>query len=207
MLWNSTYTWNYFAEKSPKYSKAYKKGSFWPSGKALGGSSAINSLLYVRGNRQDYDTWESDGNPGWGFDAALKYFKKSEGNQVDWIMEMTEGKYHRPGGLLKVDTFNSIENLKVVIYEAAFELGYIEVVDINTDGNHIGFTTAQGTVYKGERYSTAKAFLVPIKDRKNLHIIKHALVTELVMDKETVTGIKFEVGGKKLEAKANAKQR
>lgn len=159
-------------------------------------------MLYVRGNRKDFDTWEKDGNPGWGFDDTLKYFKKSEGNQVDWIMEHTQGKYHRHAGPLKIDSFNSIENLKTVIYEAAFELGYIEQVDINTDGNHIGFATAQGTLYKGERHSTAKAFLVPIKDRKNLHIIKHAFVTELIMNKETVEGIKFEINGKKLEAKA-----
>jgi choline dehydrogenase-like flavoprotein len=159
-------------------------------------------MLYVRGNRRDYDTWEKDGNPGWGFDQSLKYFKKSEGNQVDWIMEQTQGKYHRPGGLLKVDSFNSIENLKTVIYEAAFELGYVEQTDINTDGNHIGFATAQGTLYKGERHSAAKAFLVPIKGRKNLHIIKHAFVTELMINKETVEGIKFEVNDKEFVVKA-----
>lgn len=200
--WNTTHTWNNFAEKSTKASKSFKKGSYWPSGKTLGGSSAVNAMLYVRGNRRDYDTWEKDGNPGWGFDETLKYFKKSEGNQVDWIMEHTQGKFHRHGGLLKVDSFNSIENLKTVIYEAAFELGYIEQVDINTDGNHIGFATAQGTLYKGERHSTAKAFLLPIKDRKNLHIIKHAFVTELIVNKDSVEGIKFEIGGKKLEARA-----
>jgi choline dehydrogenase-like flavoprotein len=199
---NTTHTWNYFAEKSTKASKAYKKGSFWPSGKTLGGSSSVNAMLYVRGNRRDYDTWEKDGNPGWGYDNALKYFKKSEGNQVDWIMEHTQGKYHRHGGLLKIDSFNSIETLKTVIYEAAFELDYIEQIDINTDGNHIGFATAQGTLYKGERHSTAKAFLNPIKDRKNLHIIKHALVTELIVNNGAVEGIRFEVSGEKLEAKA-----
>lgn len=158
-------------------------------------------MIYVRGNRQDYETWEKMGNPGWGYDEALKYFKKSEGNQVDWIMEHTQGKYHRPYGLLKIDSFNSIETLKTVIYEAAFELDYIEQIDINHDGNHIGFATCQGTLYKGERHSAAKAFLAPIKDRENLHIIKNALVTELIVNKNKVEGIKFEINGKKLEAR------
>lgn len=168
----------------------------------MGGSSAVNAMVYVRGNRRDYDNWEQQGNPGWGYDQSLKYFKKSEGNQVDWIMEHTQGKYHRPGGLLKVDQFNSIETLKTVIYEAAFELEYIEQIDINMDGNHIGFATAQGTLYKGERHSAAKAFLVPIKDRKNLHVVKNALVSDLIVEKGAVEGIRFTVKGKKLEAKA-----
>lgn len=199
---NTTHTWNNFAEKSAKSSKAFKKGTYLPTGKMLGGTSAVNAMLYVRGNRKDFDTWEELGNPGWGYDQALKYFKKSEGNQVDWIMEHTQGKYHRPGGLLKVDSFNSIETLKTVIYEAAFELDYVEQIDINSDGNHIGFATAQGTLFKGERHSAAKAFLAPIKDRKNLHIIKSALVTELILKGDTIEGIKFEIKGKKLLARA-----
>lgn len=159
-------------------------------------------MLYVRGNRRDYDHWEELGNSGWGYDQALKYFKRSEGNQVDWIMEMTQGKYHRHGGPLKIDLFNSIENTKTVIYEAAFELDYVEQMDINTDGNHIGFATAQGTLFQGERHSAAKAFLAPIKGRKNLHVIKHALVTELIIEKDIVKGVKFEVNGKTVEALA-----
>lgn len=159
-------------------------------------------MLYVRGNRRDYDTWVKDGNPGWGYDDALKYFKRSEGNQVDWIMEMTQGKYHRHGGPMKIDMFNSIESLKIVVYEAAFELDYIEEMDINVDGKHMGFATAQGTLFNGERHSTAKAFLVPIKGRQNLHIIKNAIVSDLIINKDNVEGIRFEINGKKMEAKA-----
>lgn len=161
-------------------------------------------MVYVRGNKRDYDTWEELGNPGWGYAQALKYFKKSEGNQAEWIMEMNQGKYHRPGGPLKVDSFNSIENLKTVIFESAFELGYVEQVDINKDEDYIGFATVQGTVYKGERHSTAKAFLNPdqIWSRDNLRIIKNAFVTELIINDGKVEGIRFELDGKKMEAKA-----
>lgn len=160
-------------------------------------------MLYIRGNRKDYDTWEQDGNPGWGFDEALKYFKRSEGNQVDWIMEMTQGKYHRHGGPLKIDSFNSIETLKTVIFEAAFELGYVEQPDVNLDGKHIGFATAQGTLFQGERHSTAKAFLTPIKDRKNLKVIKNALVTKLIIEGDTVIGVRFKIKNKVWEVKVN----
>lgn len=168
----------------------------------MGGSSAVNAMLYVRGNRKDYDTWKRNGNTGWGYDDLLKYFKKSEGMQLDWLIEANQGKYHRHSGELKIDSFNSIENLKTVIYEAAFELGYIEETDYNRDGFHLGFATAQGTVYRGERHSAAKAFLAPIKARKNLHIIKNAIVSELITTKASVQGIKIEVGGKTLIAKA-----
>lgn len=159
-------------------------------------------MIYVRGNRKDYDTWEKNGNTGWGYDDVLKYFKKSEGMQMDWLIEMTQGKYHRHVGEMKIDSFNSIETIKTVIYEAAFELGYIEEVDYHRDGFHIGFANAQGFLYRGERHSAAKAFLAPIKARKNLHIIKNAIVSELIMSEATVQGIKIEVGGKTLIAKA-----
>lgn len=202
-MFNTTHTWNHFAEKSDKASKAFRKGSYWPSGKTLGGSSAINAMLYVRGNRKDYDSWEAQGNPGWNYDKALKYFMKSEGNQVDWIMETSQGKYHRHAGPLKIDMFNSIETLKTVIYEAAFELDYVEQVDINIDGKHIGFATAQGILFQGERHSAAKAFLAPIKERKNLHVVKHATVSKLLMNDNDVFGVRFKIRGRMIEVKAN----
>ena len=168
----------------------------------MGGSSSINAMHYVRGNRKDYDNWEKQGNPGWGYDEVLKYFKKSEGNQVDWIIEKTQGKYHKHDGPLKVDNFQSNEPLKNVILDAALELGFTEQVDINTDGNHIGFVALQGTLFNGERHSAAKAFLTLIKERKNLNVIKKALATELIFEKDSVVGVRFKVDGKILEAKA-----
>lgn len=160
----------------------------------MGGSSAINAMLYVRGNRRDYDTWEKCGNSGWGYDEVLKYFEKSEENQI------TSEEEH--DSRLKTGRYNSIESLKTILLDAAFELGYNEEIDINVDGKHIGFTNAQGTVFKGERQSTARAFLAPIKDRKNLHIIKHAPVSELIINENKVEGIRYEMNGKMMEAKS-----
>lgn len=157
-------------------------------------------MLYVRGNRRDYDEWEKMGNTGWNFDKVLRYFKKSENNNVDWIIEHTQGIYHKQNGPQHIDGYNSIESLKTVVYEAAFELGYVEKIDINAD-EHIGFATAQGTLFNGERQSAARAFLVPIKNRENLHIIKNALVTDLIITEDnTVSGINFEYNGKMLRA-------
>ncbi|CAO1442393.1 unnamed protein product [Diamesa serratosioi] len=199
---NSTSTWNYFAEKSDKASKAFPKGSYWPLGKLIGGSSAVNAMLYVRGNRRDYDRWAKLGNTGWSAAELLPYFIKSEGNQQDHIIELSKGVFHKRNGPLTVDTYSSIETLKTVVYESAFELGYIEIQDINAD-EHIGFTTAQGTIRNGERCSTAKAFLKPASKRSNLHIIKNAHVEKLVIDeKNRVTGINFLLNGKSVKAVA-----
>ena len=71
----------------------------WPRGKVMGGSSVLNYMLYVRGNRKDYDLWEQDGTPGWGYKEALYYFKKSEDNRNPYL---TNTPYHNSGGFLTV---------------------------------------------------------------------------------------------------------
>ena len=165
----------------------------------LGGSGGINAMLYVRGNSRDYDQWATLGNPTWGFEDVLPYFKKSENNKLDHIVSMHKRKFHGTTGPLSVDSYNSIETLKSVVYEAAFELGYIEIMDINAD-EHIGFNTAQGTLENGRRCSPAKAFLNSAKDRPNLKIIKNAHVTEVIIDGNQAKGVRFQIGDKKLEA-------
>lgn len=197
---NKTHTWKYFAEQTENASQGLKKErSFWPRGKMLGGSGGINAMLYVRGNRRDYDQWNDLGNPSWGFDDVLPYFKKSEGNRMEHIVSMHKGKYHGTKGPLTVDNYRSIETLKSIVYEAAFELGYIEILDINAD-EHIGFSTAQGTIENGRRCSPAKAFLNSAKDRPNLKIIKHAHVTEIIIENNQAKGVRFQIGDKKLKA-------
>lgn len=149
-------------------------------------------MLYVRGNRRDYDHWEKLGNPTWGWDSVLEYFKKSEDNRVPHVAADT--KNHGTGGPLKLDTFNSVLMIKMILAEAAFELGYKEIYDCNGD-EHLGFVTLQGTIDKGTRNSAAKAFLIPAKDRQNLHIIKHAHVTQLTYKRDgSVSGVEFKIG-------------
>ena len=165
----------------------------WPRGKVLGGSSTLNYMLYVRGNRRDYDIWEEEGNPGWGYDDVLHYFKKSEDNRNPYLAAT---KYHGVGGYLTVQEPPWRTPLATAFIEAGVEMGFE-----NRDGNgeyQTGFMLPQGTIRRGSRCSTSKAFLRPIRHRKNLHIAMHAHVTRLMINHKTkaVYGVKFQRSGK-----------
>lgn len=99
----------------------------WPRGKVLGGSSVLNYMLYLRGNRKDYDLWETQGNPGWGAKDALYYFKKSEDNQNPYLAKTI---YHSTGGYLTVQEAPWRTPLATAFVEAGQEMGY-EIRDIN----------------------------------------------------------------------------
>lgn len=166
-------------------------GCFWPRGKLLGGSGAINVMVYIRGNRRDYDQWEQMGNVGWGWNNVLEYFKKSEDNVSPLIADSNGGRFHGKGGHLTVESFNTDNPLVDQMIKGANEIGYPEVVDMNAE-THIGFNRLQGTIVNGTRCSPAKAFLLPAKDRPNLQIIKHAHVTQVLFNPDkSVSGVKF----------------
>lgn len=181
--------WAYYAEPSSTGSLSMKTGVFWPRGKMLGGTSGLNGMLYVRGNRRDYDFWKELGNPTWDWDSVLKYFKKSEDNRMENIAADT--KHHGVGGYLKVDSFKSEEPMTNVMFNMLKELGFKHITDCNGEEN-IGYLALQGTLDHGTRCSSAKAFLIPAKNRKNLHVIKNAQVTKLNIDDEgSVIGATF----------------
>ncbi|XP_058062966.1 glucose dehydrogenase [FAD, quinone]-like isoform X1 [Anopheles bellator] len=166
--------WENYAEVTPHASKGSKDGSFWPRGRMLGGCGAINAMLYVRGNARDYDRWEALGNPGWAWADVLPYFRKSEDNQDPELMGRDGGALHGTGGFMKVNTFPVHHPLGHILLEAFDEAGFEKNSDIN-GARQVGFGRAQGTIVNGTRCSPAKAFLVPAKDRPNLHVIKHAV--------------------------------
>ncbi|GAB0093753.1 hypothetical protein DMENIID0001_089280 [Sergentomyia squamirostris] len=197
------YDWNYFTEKSIKASISLTKGSSWPRGKMLGGCSSHNGFIYMRGNRQDYDEWEALGNTGWGWKDVLQYFKKSEGNKNDEIADQYGGKFHNKDGLLTVELFPPNNPWKFMFIESAQELGYKHLIDFNAK-DHIGFGIGQGTICNNRRMSAAKAFLVPAKNRPNLHVLKNAHVLNLEFSGgKQVTGVKVNIANKKtLIAKA-----
>lgn len=194
--------WGYYTEPSENYCLGFKNGRcYWPRGKTLGGSSAINGMVYLRGNRKDYDSWAAAGNEGWSFEDVLPFFKYSEDMRAPQVLEQdNDGYYHSTGGKLKIDNyFDSNSDLKKALIQAAGELGLNYIVDPNSD-TKIGITSLQGTLDHGTRCSSAKAFLT--HKQNNLHVIKHALVTKIIINKQSnwAIGVQFTRKNKKYTA-------
>nr|CAD7438271.1 unnamed protein product [Timema bartmani] len=186
--------WKYKTEPQGTACLGMKHGRCnWPRGKVIGGSSVLNYMLYVRGNKKDYDIWESLGNPGWGYEDALYYFKKSEDNRNPYIART---QYHSTGGYLTVQEAPWHTPLAAAFVQAGEEMGY-ENRDINGEF-HTGFMIAQGTIRRGSRCSTGKAFLRPARLRKNLHVAMDAHVTRVLIDPTTkrTYGVEFFRNGK-----------
>lgn len=137
----------------------------------------LNYMLYLRGNKKDYDQWEALGNPGWGYKDALYYFKKSEDNTNPYL---TNTPYHSTGGYLTVGEAPYRTPLAAAFVEAGVEMGY-DNRDINGE-KQTGFMIAQGTTRRGSRCSTGKAFLRPARLRPNLHVAMYSHVTRVMID-------------------------
>lgn len=175
--------WEYSTQPNPGACRGYtNKGCAWPRGKVLGGSSSINAMFYVRGNKLDFDEWAALGNEHWGYDDVLPYFKKSENFVSNITSENT--KYHGYNGYLGVDPSFDIHNLEKILLAANGELGMKILQDINGD-EQMGVTVSQTTIKDGVRQSTARAFLSPIKNRPNLHVLKNALVKKIEFEKNS----------------------
>lgn len=165
-------------------------------------------MIYTRGTPQDFNAWADDGNPTWDWDNVLKYFKKSEDNRSPIIAADT--KHHSIGGPLKIETTSSKVLATNILVNGLTEMGYENLTDINGD-KHLGVIFPyQSYTYQGKRLSTAKAFLVPAKDRSNLHIIKHAHVTTFDFtddyDEKSVSRVNFVIGNDKIAMSAKARK-
>lgn len=190
-LQHSTLDWEFTTVPSDKYCLAMDGVCDWPRGKVLGGSSVLNAMMYVRGNRHDYDRWASLGNPGWDYNTMLYYFKKSEDMRDP---ELSKSPYHGTNGYLTVEPFHTISALADIAIAAGQELGMLnEDNDVNGK-TQTGFTQTQGTIRNGLRCSTNKAFLRPVHRRPNLHILLNAYVQKLLIDPNTraAYGVQFQ---------------
>ena len=153
-------------------------------GKTLGGSSSINGMVFIRGNSLDYEGWRQMGCEGWGYADVLPYFKKMEsysGGGDDFRGE---------SGPLKVHRSIPKDPLSLAFIKAGKEAGYRETDDISGYCQE-GFGIFDRTVFKGERWSTTRAYLDPVRRRKNLTIITKALVCKLILENNTATGVCF----------------
>ena len=162
----------------------YSHQCAWPRGKVLGGPSGINAMVYTRGNKVDYDHWEKVyGAEGWGWDDVFPYFIKSE----DFRATGGDKGYHGANGPLTVSKPSYISGGSKAFLEAAKELGFKEL-DYN-GREQLGFSQAQQTVKNGVRWSTAQAFLHPVRHRKNLFVWTGKSVRGLKVEGNKVLGV------------------
>ena len=171
-LWNSAEDWAYSTEPQEH---SLKTPLFWPRGKVLGGSSALNGMIYIRGAKSDFDAWAYNGAPGWSYADVLPYFKKSE----DY--EDGPGEYHGAGGPLPVTHIKEPNPATVAMIEAAAEVGVPRNDDPNA-GDILGVGLTHMTVRDGRRMSTWTAFIEPIVDCPLLTVITSAQVKGLAFD-------------------------
>jgi choline dehydrogenase len=162
---------------------------FLPQGKLLGGSTAVNAMLYVRGNRGDYDTWRDLGNKGWGYDDVLPYFKVQEHN------ERLGDAYHGVSGELNVADQVQHNPMSNAFVRAAQEVGVPFTADPN-GARQDGVFYHQVTQRKARRESAATAFLNPVKKRGNLTIRTDADVTKVNVENGRATGVIYTRKGK-----------
>ncbi len=161
----------------------------WPRGRVLGGSSSINGLLYVRGQGQDYDDWAAAGNEGWSWDDVMPLFKRSE----TW--NGAANPLRGTNGGLQVEESQLSREIVDRWIDAGVTAGYPRNPDYNADDQE-GVAPFQMTMHKGLRCSSAKAFLKPIRARKNLHIITHAVTRRLHWKDGAVVGVEASIRGK-----------
>ena len=191
---NPSFDWCYLTDPDPGIADRRLQ---WPRGKVLGGSSALNGLLYVRGQPEDYDRWAELGNPGWSFAEVLPYFKKSEDNSRG------ADDFHGVGGPQKVSDLRLRRPIAERFIQAANECG----VPLNDDYNGAsqeGVGYFQQTAYRGFRWSTARSFLRPARKRDNLEVMTHAQVVRLTLAGKRVSGVVFNQHGEQKSVAANA---
>ncbi len=168
---------------------------FLPRGKMLGGCSSSNAMIYIRGNKQDYDEWSALGNKGWSYKEVLPYFKKAE-NQ-----EIIKDEFHGIGGPLNVTNRTYTNHLSNLFVKAGQELGYSKNDDFN-GAKQEGFGYYQVTHKNGERCSAARGYLHPIAKRTNLTIEINAKVERILIENGVATGVVYHQNGKSHEVKA-----
>ena len=192
LMHSGIYNWKYHTEPEPNLAG---RAVYWPRGKVLGGSSTINGMIYVRGNRADYDGWEALGLPGWSYKDVLPYFKRSEGH-VD-----RDDAYHAGQGELTVQRSRAQNPMYDAFIEAGQQAGYAFTDDFNGAGQE-GFGRYDFTIRNGKRCSAATAFLAPARARKNLAVVTNALAHRIIFSGMRATGVVYRAGGKLVEVRA-----
>ena len=193
-MWSDTYNWRFQTDPDPNMNG---RRIYWPRGKTLGGCSSINGLIYIRGQREDYDHWAALGNAGWGYDDVLPYFIKSEGNQRGAI------PFHGGSGPLKVSDIGAKHELIEAFIAGAQQTGVPRTDDFN-GATQEGAGYFQLNTHKGWRVSTAKAYLDPARRRPNLRIETDAFAAGVIMEGTRAVGVRYRQGGEMKRARCTA---
>ncbi|MBT4882726.1 MAG: choline dehydrogenase [Glaciecola sp.] len=180
------YNWSFNATTKPDIRKG--KPMFVPRGRGLGGSSATNAMLYIRGQAQDYDDWAHLGNQGWAFSDMLPYFKKSEHN------ENLSDELHGKGGPLNVSTRPINYEISKRFIEASKQVGFKYTDDFNgLDQEGVGYY--QCTIKDGQRCGAARGYLLPAMTRPNLDVKTSARVKRILIEDNQAVGVEVDISG------------
>ncbi len=185
---------NWRFQTEPQPGLAGRRG-YQPRGKVLGGSSSVNAMVYIRGQRQDYDAWAAAGNPGWSYDEVLPYFKRAEHN------ERGADAFHGSGGPLNVMDLRSPNRYSEVFVQAAVQAGLARNPDFN-GAQQEGAGMYQVTHRNGERCSAAKAYLSPALGRPNLRVFTGSKATRILTDGRRACGVSFLQDGVERQVRA-----
>ena len=186
---------NWMFETEPENSSGNRRIAI-PRGKVLGGSSAINAMLYVRGQAADYDGWAQRGNLGWSYDDVLPYFRKAENcEQLSDGDDNFDSALRGVGGPLNVAAVRTRYQALDMVIDAAEKLGYPRNHDYN-GATQEGFGYYQVTQKNGLRFSAKKAYLQPARKRPNLRIITHAHVTKISLTGKRADRVHYNRHGK-----------
>jgi choline dehydrogenase len=193
-MWSPTYNWCFHTDPVPGMND---RRIYWPRGKTLGGSSSINGLIYIRGQREDYDHWAALGNTGWGWEDVLPWFIKAEGNQRGASF------LHGADGPLKVSDIASKHELIEAFIDGARQTGVPRTEDFNGPQQE-GAGYFQLNTHRGWRCSTAKAYLKPALRRPNLRVETNAQASGVILDERRAVGVRWRQGGEIKSASCQA---
>ena len=193
-IYNPRIAWRFETEPVPAFGG---RRVSWPRGKVLGGSSSINGLIYIRGQKQDFDLWRQLGNTGWSYDDVLPYFRLAEDQ------EHGADEFHGAGGPLSVTDLRTPHELHDAFIAAAQELGHPFNRDFN-GAEQEGVGPLQVTVRGRRRCSAALAYLRPAMRRSNLTVLTHALAHRVVLEDRRAVGVEYARGGGRHIARARA---
>jgi len=167
----------------------------YPRGKVIGGCSAINAMISMRGQAADYDHWRQLGLTGWGYDDVLPAFRRLEDHFLG------ESEHHGTGGGWRIEAPRLSWTILDAVGEAAQEMGIRKIPDFNT-GNNEGVSYFHVNQKRGRRWSSARGFLKPALNRPNLRLETNVLVDRLIVENGRAVGIRFIQNGETIEARA-----